>query len=108
VIESDLCPISLTSTLSKVLDPFVGGYIMETIKDKLDERQHGALKGRSTTLVLIDILHHWRQAVDNNEILQAIFIDYAKVLITLTTLLLFVSCINSVFTVFCFDGFVLF
>jgi hypothetical protein len=65
-------------TLSKVLESFVGGYIMEIIRDKLDERQYGALKGKSTTHALIDILHHWHQAVDNNETVRAIFIDYAK------------------------------
>ncbi len=51
---------------------------METIKDKLDERQYGALKGRFTTHALIDILHHWHQSVDNNETVRAIFINYAK------------------------------
>ena len=78
VIESDLRPISLTSTLSKVLESFVGCNILETVRDKLDKRQYGALKGRSTTHALMDIIHHWHQALDNNETVRAVFIDYAK------------------------------
>ena len=71
-------PISLTSTLSKVLESFVCCYILEIIRDKLDKRQYGALKGRSTTHALIDVLHHWHHALDNNETVRAIFVDYTK------------------------------
>jgi len=49
VIETDLRPISLTATLSKLLESFVGTWILDRIQDKLDVRQYGALKGRSTT-----------------------------------------------------------
>ena len=34
--------------------------------------------GRSTTHELVDILHHWHQAIDNNSCIRAVFIDYAK------------------------------
>jgi hypothetical protein len=78
VIESDLRPISLTSTLSKVLESFIGFNVLEIVRDKLDKRQYGALKGRSTTHALIDIIHHWHQALENNETVRAVFIDYAK------------------------------
>ena len=44
-IESDLRPISLTSTLSKVLESIVGGWILEFVRDKLDKQQFGAIKG---------------------------------------------------------------
>jgi len=57
-IESDLRPISLTSTLSKVLESIVGGWILEFVWEKLDKQQFGAIKGRSTTHALVDILHH--------------------------------------------------
>jgi len=52
--------------------------MLETVRDKLDKRQYGALKGRSTTHALIDIIHHWHQALDNNGTVRAVFIDYAK------------------------------
>ena len=77
-IESDLRPISLTSTLSKVLESIVGGWILEFVRNKLDIQQYGAIKGRSTTHALVDILHHWHQALDSSESVRVIFIDYAK------------------------------
>jgi len=73
-----LRPISLTSTLAKVLESFFGCNILKTVRDKFDKRQYGALKGRSTTHALTDIIHHWHQALDNNGTVRAVFIDYAK------------------------------
>jgi len=70
--------ISQTSTLSKELESFVGCNILETFRGKVDYRQYGALKGRSTTHALIDIIHHWHQALDNNGTVLSVFIDYAK------------------------------
>jgi len=48
-IESDLCPISLIPTLSKLLESYVGKWIMNHILPKLDNNQFGAIRGRSTT-----------------------------------------------------------
>jgi hypothetical protein len=41
-----------------------GGWILKFVKDKLDKQQFGENKGRSTTHALVDILHHWHQAVE--------------------------------------------
>jgi len=51
LIEADLRPISLTPTLSKLLESFIGSWILDRIEDKLDKHQYGAPKGRSTTHV---------------------------------------------------------
>jgi hypothetical protein len=51
---------------------------MDSIRDKLDKRQFGCLKGRSTTHELVDILHHWHQALDKEQSVRTLFIDYAK------------------------------
>ena len=48
-IQSDVRPISLTPTISKYFESFIGKYILETIKDKLDPNQYCAIKGLSTT-----------------------------------------------------------
>jgi len=77
-IESDLRPISLTATLGKLLESFIGKWIIERIKDKLDDHQYGALKSRSTTHALVDMLHHWHSAVDKSQSVRAVFIDFAK------------------------------
>jgi len=48
-----------------VLESFVGSWILQAVKDNLDGRQYGGLKRRSTTHALIDMLHHWHDAVDS-------------------------------------------
>lgn len=85
-ITKDLRPISLTPTVSKVLESFVGQWILYELDGKLDGRKYGALKGRSVTNELVDILHHWHQALENNCAVRAVFIDYAKAFIMLITL----------------------
>ena len=62
-IQSDLRPISLTPTLGTLMESFVGSWILGRIVDKLDDHvQYGALKRRSTTHALVDMLHHWHSA----------------------------------------------
>jgi len=77
-IETDLRPISLTSTLVKLLESIVGAWMLERIENKLDVYQYGALKGRSTTHALVDMLHHWSKAIDEGQSVRAVFIDFAK------------------------------
>jgi len=77
-IEKDLHLISLTPTLSKVMESFIGQWILSNLEGKLDHRQYGALKGRSTTHELVDILHHWHTALNNNAAIRVVFVDYAK------------------------------
>ena len=45
-INKDLRPISLTPTVSKVLESFVGQWILDDLADKIDGRRYGALRGR--------------------------------------------------------------
>jgi hypothetical protein len=77
-IQNDLRPISLTPTISKVLESLVGRWILSKIADKFDARQFGALKRRSTVHALIDITHTWHQALDHKNSVRALFVDYAK------------------------------
>jgi len=77
-VENDLRPISLTPTLSKLLESFVGQWMLESISNKFDPKQFGGLKGRSTTHALVDILHLWNAALDVGESIRVVFVDYAK------------------------------
>ena len=77
-IEDDLRPISLTPTLAKHLEWFIGQQLLSTVAGKLDTKQFGALKGRSTTHALVDILHNWNAALDSGSSIRAVFVDYAK------------------------------
>ena len=53
-------------------------YSLLRIQDKLDVCQYGALKGRSTTHALVDMMHHWYKAVDDGQSVRAVFVDFAK------------------------------
>jgi hypothetical protein len=59
------------------LELTVGVWIFEFVRGKLDKRQYGAIIEHSTTHALVDILHHWHQALDTSESVRATFIDYA-------------------------------
>ena len=65
IIKSDIRPISLTPTLSKLLESYVGNWIMDRVVLKLDTKQFGAIRGRSTTHDLVDILHMWHEATSD-------------------------------------------
>ena len=67
LVENDLRPISLTGTLSKILESFMGGWILEAVGHQLDTNQYGALKQRSTFYALVSVLHHWSTALDNGD-----------------------------------------
>ena len=77
-IESDLRPISLTSTLSKMLESIVGSWILTKIAHKFDIMQYGGIKGRSTTHALINIMNTCHAASDNKRSVRMMFIDYSK------------------------------
>jgi len=77
-IETDLRPISLTATVSKVFESLVGRWMLEAISDKLDSKQFGAVKGRSTSHALVDMMHAWHRALDERKSARVLFVDYAK------------------------------
>jgi len=77
-VDSDLRPISLTPTISKHLEAIVCGWILETVADKLEAKQFGRLKGRSTTHALVDMIHHWHAAVNSVSATRVICVDFAK------------------------------
>ena len=55
--EEELRPISLTAYFSKVTEHFVVMWLMEFIKDKIDFRQYGGVKGNSITHYLIEFIN---------------------------------------------------
>jgi hypothetical protein len=77
-VEQDLRPISLTPTVSKVFESLVGRRLLASVADKFDKKQFGAIKGRSTSHALVDMLHTWNKALDDRQSVRVLFIDYAK------------------------------
>ena len=65
---------SKRSVRSKQLEAMVGNWIIGYVRGKLDNRQYGSLKGRSTTLTLIDVVHHWSNAFDDGNSVRSIFV----------------------------------
>ena len=63
---------------AKVLESFVGNWIVIPLTDSFVNNQFGSLKGRSTTHALISILHTWQTALDKSDSVSALFIDYSK------------------------------
>ena len=51
---------------------------MTEVYDKIDVKQFGALKSKSTTHELVDLFHHWHEALDKHASVRALFVDYAK------------------------------
>jgi len=56
-IQMDLRPISLTPIVAKILEYFVGTWILDSILNKLGSDQFGTLKGRSMTHALVSMTH---------------------------------------------------
>jgi len=77
-IESDLWAISLTSTSSKILESYIGNWIMNCILPTFDIKQFGAIRGRSTTHALVDMLHIWHKALDQSRLARVMFVDFSK------------------------------
>jgi len=77
-LQSDLRPISLTPTLSKLLKSFVGKWILNVIETTIDRRQFGALKGRSTTHALVSLLHSLATVLDSGGSVRTVFGDFQK------------------------------
>jgi len=77
-VDQDLRPISLTPTISKVFESLVGRWMLNAIGDKFDSKQFGAIRGRSTSHALVDIVHKWHKALDEQRSVRAVFVDYAK------------------------------
>ena len=78
--EDDLRPISLTPFFSKVTEHFVVMWLMEFIKDKIDYRQYGGLKGNSITHYLIEFLNFILSCQDSNDqtAVLAVLVDFSK------------------------------
>ncbi len=77
-IQSDIRPISLTCTLSKYMESFVGNWLLDKTERSIDLRQYGGMKGLSTTHALVDLLHHIHESAHIGNTSRICFIDYSK------------------------------
>ena len=78
--EDELRPISLTAYFSKVTEHFVVMWLMEFIKDKIDFRQYGGMKGNSIAHYLIEFINFILMNQDSQEqtAILACLVDFQK------------------------------
>ncbi len=77
-IENDLRPISLTSTMAKVMEGFTCTRLLKDLEGKIDPRQY-ARKGHSTTDALLYMMQTIHEALDAGEAGARIFFaDFSK------------------------------
>jgi hypothetical protein len=78
-IESDLRPIAVTSSLSKVAESFVCQFFNDHFKESLDSNQFGCTSGRSTTFALIKLTHYLFTSFNNVDMFgRILFVDFKK------------------------------
>ena len=79
VTTDDLRPISLTPTVSKILEGFVFKWLAEQIIPHIDPYQFGNVRECSTTHALIHLIHQWLTATDaSGSVVRACMVDFSK------------------------------
>lgn len=78
--ESNFRPISLTSTVCKLLEHIVLKHITTYLDEEsiLSPCQHGFRRGLSTVTQLIELTHDISQCIDNGQQIDLILLDFAK------------------------------
>ncbi|KAK3099864.1 hypothetical protein FSP39_010887 [Pinctada imbricata] len=73
-------PVSLTSTVCKVMESIVREHIIKHMKnnDLFSDKQYGFISGRSTTLQLLEVLDKWTEAIDKGYEIDCVYMDYQK------------------------------
>ena len=93
-MASNYQPVSITSivctTMEKILRDSMASFLMEN--NLLSNYQFGFIKGRSTTLQLLNILIDWTQAIESRNFADCIYMDYQKAFDKVPHQLLFLIC----------------
>ena len=80
-LASNSRPVSITSIVCRTLEKSKGdsmaSFLMEN--DLLSNYQFGFIKGRSTTLKLLNVLNDWTQSTENKHFTDCMYMDYQNV-----------------------------
>ena len=73
-------PVSLTCIASKLMESIVRDKIMKFLLENnyFTDKQYGFLPGRTATLQLLRVLDEWSEAIDNNQMIEVIYMDFKK------------------------------
>ena len=71
-------PISLLSTVSKVMERCIFNHLYPFVEDTLHPLQHGFIKGRSCASQLLKVYHSIGSVLDKGGQVDIIFLDFSK------------------------------
>ena len=73
-------PISLTSAPGKLLERIIRGAIVKHMEENnlFSKVQHGFVSGRSCTTQLLQLMEELTEALDSNEDVDIIYLDFCK------------------------------
>ncbi len=73
-------PVSLTSIICKVFEKIIRQHVISHFKRNkhFTRKQFGFLDGRSCSLQLLKVLDVWTNAVESGDVIDCIYMDYAK------------------------------
>ena len=79
-LASNYRPVSITSVLCRILEKLIRNQIVEYMQSEnlLSDLQFGFIKGRSTSLQLLNIMNDWTCAIENSNSSDCIYLDYQK------------------------------
>ena len=79
-INTDLRPISLTPTISKIAEEYVVvNHVKPAVIKHIRPDQYGCIPQSSTTHTLINLIHHWSKATDGTSSdVRVLIMDYRK------------------------------
>ena len=79
-INTDLRPISLTPTISKIAEEYVVvNHVKPAVLKHIRPDQYGCIPQSSTTHALINLIHQWSKATDGTSSdVRVLIMDYRK------------------------------
>ena len=75
---SNYRPISLLSLVSKLLEQVVHAHVSKFVESSLNNMQHGFCKRRSCTTQLLSVLHDLGKALDSEQEVDIVYLDFLK------------------------------
>ena len=79
-LASNYRPVNITSIVCRVLETIIRNFMVEFLvsNNLLSDFQFGFIKGRSTTLQLLNVLNDWTNSLENKFTTDCIYLDYQK------------------------------
>lgn len=79
-LASNYRPVSITSIVCRILEKIIRNYMVEYLTNEslISIFQFGFIKGRSTSLQLLNILNDWTNSMEKKYYTDCIYLDYQK------------------------------